>query len=75
MVGASKGQPSVSAHGRWQWVSQLLVAGLVAALGFGGVLAWSGCGGGDACQACRDDCIKNNIPLPDCNCKGSCPGT
>jgi hypothetical protein len=26
-----------------------------------------------SCQACRDDCIKNNIPPSQCNCQG-CTG-
>jgi hypothetical protein len=61
--------------GKWsQSVRALVVFGFLASLGFGAI-AWSGCGGGDQCQACRDDCTKNNIPLPDCNCKAQCPGT
>ena len=55
-------------------VRPLIPLVLLASLGFAAV-SWSGCGGGNACEACRDDCRKNNIPLPDCNCKGSCPGT
>jgi len=74
MVEESKGASRLSTS-RWpHLVRAAIVIGFLASVGFGAV-AYSGCGGGNACQACQDDCRKNNIPLPDCNCKSSCPGT
>lgn len=46
---------------------------LIAALSMTGLMAAGSCGGGDGCQACREDCARNGIPASQCNCDGCTP--
>ena len=53
---------------RWPRIAAWLVTlACTGALGFS-ALTSTGCGGGNSCQACRDDCAKNGIPASQCNC-------